>query len=611
MSDHFLVLFEFVNYLFQKECSRSSKIETLTFQSCNFPNNILGPDWLQIDLTIDALSFSDCQLKKIDDEAFSLPFYRTLKTLSVIGNNISTLGIAIFQSLVNLKTLSIHDNVINFAESNLLQNSAGSLQVLELRKSILNANVLKNITGQNPLSKIEIFSIEENSLTILSSDLFKGVPEVRSIYADRSGVKEVMVDAFLPIANSIKQLFMRSNSITTLRSEVLETILKRNSTFSLYINDNPWHCDCSMKWLQSLMEKRPDVVKSDPVCRSPTDNAGIPFTKVNFCNGSEESSSTAISTTTENDSNGSDPVKVVNITCDTLFPWLDEKYSHQLLMNAEYQFTKLSNFVVRELANGSILINATKAKLGFTLIWFFNEDSLNFGNLKSNLKCVKSFRNSLLLKGFKPGTSYTVCLLESEEVKPSPLNCVALITNLEYPRRTWLSNGDKPLIISLAIVILCLLSLFSAIGSYIVVRRNPTLLRGSKRILIVRRRTVNAVVLPEGYEINSRRNTEINVKQNDLEDHDYLTFSQRGRKDSQRSGGSSQSSGASYISGIEPNLIQLATWRIHRLRNSNTQEIEKSPPLPPNRPLAIPSLSYKVEFKENDYSFEEPAKFSN
>lgn len=116
-------------------------------------------------------------------------------------------------------------------------------------------------------------SLRYNNIPIIDSQLFSGVFNVISLYLSKSNIKTVCPDAFAPMSRPVKQIFLNDNFLTILSKGLFDMIIQSNiDFFGLTINNNFWHCDCELKWMQDMMRDHSNVIKKDLICNSPEIN---------------------------------------------------------------------------------------------------------------------------------------------------------------------------------------------------------------------------------------------------------------------------------------------------------------------------------------------------
>ncbi|XP_043523347.1 leucine-rich repeat transmembrane protein FLRT1-like [Frieseomelitta varia] len=593
------VVSNFIENKFKVDCKLAKSVK-LSLVGCEFPENTLRWNWLGTNLSIEELTFTSCSLGKIDDDAFSLPIYTRTRTITMVKNRLTTLRKATFRHLKALQALNIRENVIESAEFNLLEEAAGSLTTLDLTQAINDREVLRNITGGTALlSSVEILRLSGNDLFAIDAGLFAGVPNVRSLYLDHSNIKTVSPDTLKPMASSIEQLMLYDNDIAWLPEGLLDSVNKPN-VFRMFVRNNSWHCDCNLKWLKDFVESQSNAEYL--ICKTPKENANKSFFQADFCprptTALESTDHWTTSTqqvqsseqTTETDG-------TVHVICNHAEPYA-HTFNTRKLLSTELQFaSRFPDFYVSEILDHSIQVSLPDFSEGLTLLWFDNR------NVIGSLGCAKNARRSYRLRDIDQQATYTICLLDDNRDTVSPLNCLAVTTKSTYESGTWLTNADKSLVFLALTLSLILLFLVGGILSFLMIRRHPTLLRGSKRVMFVKRRNVDAIVLPKGVDIDEGKQRE-----GKSHEDDYVTPLPPKRMlatgTSRLSRRSSQSDRNSYISQMETTESQLALWA--RLKCEQEKRKSIAPPLPPHPSDSIPSVSQTIDTK-NDRVYEADA----
>lgn len=531
-----------------------------------------------------------------------MPQFLKLSGLTMIDNMISVLEKSFFDYLTNLSELVITNNVIRIAEAELLTGAANTLEVLQIDNSIYSEKVLANIVGSISLPRVLLLSLTGNNLEKISSDVFKGVPNVQSVYLSNSGISLIEANAFDHFSGSIRQLFLSGNSISHLPLGIFEQILYSNPNFKVALANNDWNCDCDLEWLQNAME----IFADEPRCSSPEKNAMLVFSAANFCR--DVSNVTKQPVITSNAGETTQPVNpgdenpekdgsLLTLTCLEVNE-TSTTFGRKLLSTRELKFqSKFNGFFIEEEANGTVYVGLSEIQSAYTLIWF--ESNLGTEDIDfRKISCLTNVKKSLYLKKLRPDVPYTICLLQMFGMQTSPLNCLPFRKARDDDELVWLKNKDKPTFFAVFAVLLVFVCATSIVGSYLVVWRNPKLLKGSKRIIMVSHCSADAIVLPEGVRLNSGKDPESQRRR------EYVTpMSQRqllARKSSVTSGASSRSSTISYVSGIQPTKTQLMSWRIGRIKeilsctDPNLWD-NPTPPIPPPRNQFIPSLSLNLD----------------
>ncbi|CAL7951880.1 unnamed protein product [Xylocopa violacea] len=604
----------FIESEFKFQCENVISV-ALSFDDCVFPENTLRKDWLRTSVSIDELTFNGCHLREIEDDAFLSSIYGQTRKLAMINNNLGSLRKAMFRHLNKLQDLVIEQNFIKSIEFNLLESVASSLTSLGLDGTIDDREVLRNITGiPDSLWNLQMLSLRGNSIPVLDAELFVGVPSVKSVYLDNSKVRTVSHDVLDPIISSIEQMVLSDNNIATLPEGLKNSLLialASHAKFKLSVHNNPWHCDCDLKWMQDLIRSRPTLINQFPTCRTPWINAGKTFTKAEFCYTTYPSNSTVSTTTPQPTKHESSKVDVtttqmsttgketVEVNCTSAHGLLTTAVgSRKLLSSDSLSFqSRYPDFSISEVQDKSILVHLPDMEDGVTLFWFSND------NAKRSLACVKNVASSYLLCNIDPETTYTICLLDDNKGIVSPLNCLAATTSPTYEFSTWLTNSDKSMVFLVSSLSIILILIIGGVLSFLMVRNHPKLLRGNKRVIVVKHRNVDAIVLPRGVDVSDEKQGReiVATYESKSQEDGYVVPLPPARKPlSQRSRLSEmsvQSDEHSYVSEIEPTESQLDSWRLLRMKSDLEKEKSVAPPLPPHPSDAIPSLSLAVDTK--------------
>ncbi|XP_017791348.1 PREDICTED: leucine-rich repeat transmembrane protein FLRT1-like [Habropoda laboriosa] len=599
----------YIENTFKVSCTAARSVK-LSFNDCVFPANKLRRNWLSSNVSIEELAFEKCFLSEIEEDAFSSTIYKETKKIVMVKNKLNSLRRSTFASLETLNELVIRENIIKEAQLNLLEDVASTLSSLEFSRAIEDREVLRNITGGSKLPNLQILSIRGNSISTIDDKLFSGVPAVTSLYLDSSKIETVSEHTLEPMASSLSQIILTDNSISTLPAGLLDPVISRQN-FLMMIQRNPWHCVCDLKWMQDLLLSRPNIFSEIPTCETPRENARKSFTVAEFCHRSNRTTTvsstidttepnlTQINQTTTQTSNAAN----INVTCSVAYTNMrtfgSRKLSSKNILQVPSRFPSFR--VSKTSLERSVLVNLPDLNQGVTLLWFDNDD------VERTLCCAKNVKHSYLVRDIDPKAAYTICLLD-DNTPVSPLNCLAVVADPENYSKTWLTNGDKSLVVSLSILSLVLLFLFGGFLSFLLIRKYPSLLRGSKRVMLVKRRNVDAIVLPKGVDISEKEERcgeEASFSNSKLHEDEYvmplpperISLARRSRMFRM----SSQSDWHSYVSDVEPTETQLDSWRLMRLKSELEKQKSDAPPLPPHPSDMIPSLSVTVESKDELY----------
>lgn len=128
-------------------------------------------------------------------------------------------------------------------------------------------------------------------------------------------------------------------------------------------------------------------------------------------------------------------------------------------------------------------------------------DHLEYANmLQKTIKCADvSNSRETYITDLTPGVTYTICyscITNNIFIFNTPFNCKTHYMPLARGEQPWLYQNQKILIISVVFLIVLITLLAGVIATYFMIRRMPTLLRGSKRVVMVNNRAKDVMVMP-------------------------------------------------------------------------------------------------------------------
>ncbi|XP_076643582.1 uncharacterized protein LOC143353863 [Halictus rubicundus] len=590
----------FIETIFKAECKDATV--KLSLNNSSFLSNSLRKNWLSTSLSIEELELDSCSLREIEDDAFDHPSFEGTKKLTLLKNRLTSLRKAAFRPLTSLEKLIIRENFIEQVESNLLENAAGSLSNLDLNGVIDDPLFLRNITGGKVLKKLEILSLRGNFISEITDESFRGAPNVQSLYLINSGIVSMSRGSLEPMSSSIIQLFLTENKISSLPKGIFDSMLQRQKPFRVELNANGWNCDCGLQWMQDLINTHPNVITSSPICSSPSENAGKSFIAAEFC--PFNSTGPAITTsTTHNSQTTTKKPEMIAVTC-SIPEFFPSPGGSRKLLSTDLEFPSgVPGFLVDSVTDKSIVLKLPSLEQGLALLWFDN------GSPKRSVSCAKHVRRSYHVQNVDPETSYTICLLTDNEDTVSPLNCLAATTLPAYMSRTWLRNADKAQTVILLTLVVATVFFIGIFATFLIVWKYPSLLQGSKRVMLVKKNELDAIVLPKGVNVEKKGWRRGGVAQGDNKVEDgYITPLPPAPllppRTSRISRVSLLSDWHSYVSEVEPTETQLTSWGLARLHSDLENQTADAPPLPPYPLNDVSSLSLTVEAKTHDAEYE-------
>nr|XP_054772950.1 leucine-rich repeat and immunoglobulin-like domain-containing nogo receptor-interacting protein 3 [Lytechinus pictus] len=228
-------------------------------------------------------------------EAFPSTLFNGLTNLAtLIMNNVTQNGDQlfgrdfIFSSVPNLVSLALRQNSLDC-----LPGSLAVLRTLKVLKLSMNPLTCNNLTVLNYLQELEELHLDHTGLNKLSTDMFASNTNLVFLLIEYSSLSEIEEGAFTGLSR-MEDLYISSNNLTTLPNNVFDPL---PNTVNLELDNNPWHCDCQLRWIHNWLSvsyagSTPD--DRQPTCASPdrlngqefldiqeTEYACMPYTDLN------------------------------------------------------------------------------------------------------------------------------------------------------------------------------------------------------------------------------------------------------------------------------------------------------------------------------------------
>ncbi|XP_077590744.1 leucine-rich repeat transmembrane protein FLRT2 [Stigmatopora nigra] len=208
---------------------------------------------------LEELHLDDNSISTVGVEEGAFREALSLKLLFLTKNHLSSIPIGLPE---DLKELRLDENRIAVIAEEAFQN------VTRLQRLLLDGNLLTD-EGIAPGTFQELASLRElalarNSLTfppplLPSQSLVK-------LSLQENQIDQVPVDAFADL-NRMEKLDISSNQLQTLTQGVFDNL---SSLRHLIVRNNPWRCDCAVKWVVVWLKSLPSSINARGfVCQSP------------------------------------------------------------------------------------------------------------------------------------------------------------------------------------------------------------------------------------------------------------------------------------------------------------------------------------------------------
>ncbi|KAI4877580.1 hypothetical protein NFI96_011420 [Prochilodus magdalenae] len=199
-------------------------------------------------------------------------------SLSVIRENELT-------GLASLELLMLHSNLIQSIEDRAFQHLK-ALQVLKMSYNRVKELRKETFQGLDNLLRLHM---DHNRIEFIHPEAFYGLTSLQLVHLEGNLLQQIHPDTFITLRHSqifkfssIKTIYLSDNLLTTLPATVFSGCYQLEN---LFLNGNPWTCDCQLDWFARWMKKNPGVLKCKrdrkfageqlcPICESPVTSRG-------------------------------------------------------------------------------------------------------------------------------------------------------------------------------------------------------------------------------------------------------------------------------------------------------------------------------------------------
>lgn len=562
-----------INSLLQ-EAEANCKRVVLTLNNPMFVNSSMPLNWLSnMRSNVQKLSIIGGNLRHIPPYAFMSPFAHNVKSLLLKDITLTTWLPETFIGLSNLQELFITTAELIEIHSSALLTIDDTLKSLYIKaKSIWNPS---NVTGSaNPVKLTTVDFSTNIFLDTLDEKSFSKLQNCKMLYLSFCQITS-LGQGTLDRLENIEILFLDNNYIHQIPDGLFNSLLALPLKPRINLQKNPWTCKCSNTDLRNLHNFGLLIV--EPRCYHPEELRGLQFSEFeDYCTNNHSKNESIIS---DSDTYENKEVyarrEILNInasvTCNIegrvnknnsffLISPLNKNrclgnriVNYDLVESEANLFSRSSRWFkpiyYSQSQPYSIVEIASLGPSGYGLLWFRS-------SCPDEVYCVSTLPKVLRVYEINERAKYTFCPYDNGTIVQK--ECVAYDLSEPEPKfRTF-----RTYLLYIIIAFICLSC--GALFVYGLIRKNPVLLKGSKRVLFVKHKQVDALVLPPKVPLRhdlvnddfmpSGNNKNIFIVSSHLNNSTW-NFA---RLNSTRS----TNSVPSYISAIQPSEHQLEQWRI-------------------------------------------------
>ncbi|CAH0604855.1 unnamed protein product [Chrysodeixis includens] len=565
-----------------------------------FINNTLPTNFLsQLRSSVHELTINNGNLMSIPADAFMNQYLASIRMITFYKLAIRSWTTESFLGLTSLLRFVMTDCIIVNPPRDPLRSVDDTLLTLSITNSE-NWDPAR-ITGATTFSSLIVVDFSSNSFyNILGRSSFTGLQNCRSLYLNSCKITAIGSGAFDSLKN-IEILYLHNNYLIEISDNLFTNLLAIvNPKPRMNLQNNLWNCSCSDKNLRELI--RQDVLMTDPICENPDNFRHKTFTQFEeYCTANEPDvpkmvkpnvlhTPTQVLLELERPYGSSGFVYVSNGTCyngdsdsnisyNSAIKMVSPIYGNRCYTQDRRRSNDIASIVhFRELGLDAMNIDSSWIKFtyltksaNYSMLQIGTVDLDNYGivwyqsTCPNEVYCVSHVPQLLRIYNADPLASYVFCPIRLMSGNIDVNKCVYHEVNGKKPNYT----QQLKILYYVTTGLVCLVC--GALCVYGVILKYPNLLKGSKRILFVKHKKVEALVLPPKVPLRKEtiKKPLLEVKEDEI--FVIPTTHYLPRNCNRRSMRSMKSNAPSYISALLPTEDQLAEWRIrHHFNNDLT-----------------------------------------
>lgn len=474
--------------------------------------------------------------------------------IKISNVSLEKLGTDVLKGLSRLEVLEISElNNLRLVSSDFLEPVKMSLKSLIMEGVSLYNPV--ELTGSQSLNSLETIDFSKNNFSDnLRDDTFKNLPHLTSLHLSSNGIQTLTSKVFDEIATTVRFINLRNNRLKTLPLGIFSNF--RSTAFRILLGDNPWRCDCALVELKHYLIDPSTKNWFDDIliCAFPILYRRMTVIEAPFCGTSGTTANpTTITEQTTKDSLTTDDIGAETTILATAGPiecliCVENSYeeincTHQEERRNSHHYNENDQaisvrrqtlmFHVEQVEVGVVeIIVKNPNSIKYVVFWFSEGENMRDSvqnyvtNEKICAECTVLHENRYKVSSLKTDFLYIFCLMKYKSSEISPFDCVPYKTNAFPYKNSWLQRQDKILAYTISILSLLLCSFVGAFIMYCIIRKMPTLLKGSERVIIVKDKEV--IIMPSGHKklskTDSLQSTSVDTIQSRPLPNDYSAY---------------------------------------------------------------------------------------
>lgn len=402
---------------------------------------ILKKNWVEIEAKITELYIFKSNIQTIEEDAFSEKCFEELEALTLDTSKIAHFDGVFLKHLKYLDYFAFNDLSPRklTIEVDALEPVKTSLYTLQFQQILRDWAQVKNLTGnseQNSYSKLLTLDVRFNQLQELEANAFVLTPNLQALHLEKNALQKLHRDTFKGL-RGLKTLYLSDNSLRSLPEGIFDSL----NMNKIYIDNNPFDCDCNLEWLKSYMLQNPELFPnaSETLCH------GVEITQFEFdCSDGTTPLESVTPQSPETTTNSQPLLETRTLRCTNSS---ESKITGKSIYLDTKELTVRDSkirvkFYDLDLEAGGLKLRIEGNVEGFNIIWFQTDDTVKTG-------CEKDLRDGgeVILGDLRWEETYTFCFVYENKLEVSPYDCFGRKMLPARSNRTWINYKYRAIVI--------------------------------------------------------------------------------------------------------------------------------------------------------------------
>lgn len=422
--------------------------------------------------------------------AFRSPTLAALEVLTLESATFRQLTKTMLDGLKALTTLTFLTCSIGKFDSGAFDILAKTLSILTLSQADPQAEILqaKLLTGSVQMTALHYAKFKYNMKNTITNETFVGVPMLTTLDLSNCKIETIGPNSFDRLS-SLLMVRLNYNKLKNLPVGLFDRLLP-NQVLLIDLTANEWECDCDICYVKSCISNVHNFRGDKDVCLVSTSS------EVCIDENCFDINTSTDDTTSSTPPNPDGGFEVGRHECQ-----LDESSTVVEIVKIRLRSKTLQ---IQENLDGTVTLRVKNKTFNNTLlVWFDNgehhfQSQMTADDIDCRLNHITNnsmITRSIQLENIKPNTPYTFCLMENtvEEYVVSPFNCVAYNKHVEG-EQVWISNNVRAFTIGMIVLSISLILFFGSMLGFLLMRRNPSWLKGGRNVVFVRSASDGSVI---------------------------------------------------------------------------------------------------------------------